>query len=93
MLIPLDGLNITRRDVRRSKIASFAINMLVNLGKFIRHEQRDVAAVERERAFPNLRYEALNRFERLTSTFVINARICAIPLFHIIYVVCVYVSQ
>ena len=45
---------ITLADLLRCKLAPFFFNMLLNLSKFIRHEQRDALAVEREKAYPHL---------------------------------------
>ena len=54
MMNPEEKERISLKDLLRSKLTPFFINIFVNLNKFVRHEQRDVVAVERERAFAHL---------------------------------------
>jgi hypothetical protein len=58
MIKPENPAYIVRSDMRRCRLVPFFCNILTNLTKFIRHEQRDALAVEREKAYPHLSYVA-----------------------------------
>lgn len=90
---------ITLADLRRCKLTPFFFNMLFNLNKFIRHEQRDALAVEREKAYPHLSYVSIFWEKTELSIYCMrlyvnstcsDSNLCAEYVNHFAFFVCVY---